>query len=165
MPAAEFAGVRVVGLDALRRDLRRLDKRLPGEVLGRANKAAGEIVAGEARRRAPAGEHQGGGTVVPIASSIRAGQQARRAVVSMGGGRTPHAEVTEFGGTIPRRGVDPTVSATVRARHQSYARHGLSVTHVEQRAFLYPAIYAKSDEVVARYEQLVADALGDAFTD
>jgi hypothetical protein len=165
MPAAGDVGVKVVGLAELRRDLRRLDKRLPAEVLGKANKAAGEIVAREARGNAPAGPHQGGGSVIPIRASIKSGQQARRAVVSMGGARSPHAEVTEFGGSIPRRGVDKSVSATIRARHQSYARHGLTVTHIEARPFLYPAIYAKSDEIVARYEELVADAFADAFPD
>jgi hypothetical protein len=158
-------GIRIVGLDALRRDLAAVDRRLPGEVLGKANKQAAEIVATDARRRAPRGPHQGGGRVESVTSSVQTGGGASRATVSIGGPTAPHAEVIEFGGTIPRRGSDPTAVARVQARHQSYERHGLAVTRIQARPYLYPAIYDTEAEVTERYAGLVAEAYAAVFRD
>ena len=135
--------VEIAGLRELRRALNLVDKQF-GKELAEANNQAAEIVAAEARRRAPSGPHQGGGTVVPIAASIRALRGQRRAAVSMGGAKTPHAEPTEFGGTIPRH-------------------HSLAHTHIQQRAFLYPAIAAKRAEVVQTYAYLVDRLTSRAF--
>jgi hypothetical protein len=139
MPVA----VRVVGLAELRRDLRRVDAALPKE-LAAVNQQAGEVVAAEARRRAPKGAHQGGGRVSPISSTITAGRRQRAATVSIGGARSPHAPVYEFGGTIPR--------------HHSSAR-----TRVTQRAYLYPALEAKRTEVTVLYARLVEQLMSRAF--
>lgn len=133
------SGVKVVGLDELRRDLRRLDAELPRE-LAIIHYRVAQIVADEARHRAPRGPHQGGGVVVPIVQSIRAGRQQRRATVSMGGARSPHAEPTEFGGTLRRF-------------------HSTSRTRVRQRAFLYPAIAAKRGEVIDAYGGMIDQLL------
>lgn len=137
--------IRVIGLRELRRDLKRLDADWPKE-LAKANTAAAQIVATEAQRRAPAGPHQGGGSVTPIRQSIRASRAQRSASVSFGGARSPHAAPTEFGGTL--------------ARHASASR-----TTVRQRAFLYPAITAKTAEVVQTYTAAVDRLLHDAFND
>lgn len=136
-------GIIVVGLAELRRELRRVGDQMPGE-LARLNKGAGQIVAAEAQRRAPRGPHQGGGRVVPIAASIKALQQQRRGAVAIGGARTPHAEPTEFGGTL--------------RRYHSKAR-----TTVQQRAFLYPAISATTEQVITFYENGVGQLMARAF--
>lgn len=144
--------IRVVGLDALRRDLKKVDAELPGE-LAKLNKDAADIVVVEAQHRAPRGVHQGGGKWAPIAPSIAARQQARRAAISIGGAKSPHAVVTEFGGTIPRKGADKTLVRLAQQRHASFARVGITRrTQVKQRAYLYPALSAKRDEVMRVYE-------------
>ncbi len=135
--------VEVVGLYELRRALNQVDRQF-GRELAETNNRAAEIVAEEARRRAPKGPHQGGGAVVPISGSIRALRGQRRAAVSMGGAKTPHAEPTEFGGTLPRH-------------------HSSSRTTVVQRAFLYPAIGAKTGEVVQSYQYMLGRLMGRAF--
>lgn len=137
--------IRVLGLAELRRDLKRLGAQWPKE-LAKANNRAAEVVAAEARRRAPAGPHQGGGSVTAITQSIRATKAQRSASVSFGGPRSPHAAPTEFGGTLPR--------------HASRSR-----TTVRQRAFLYPAIAAKTDEVVLTYQAMLERLMDAAFNE
>lgn len=123
--------VEVAGLRQLRATLTAADPALVTQV-AQANNRAAEVVAAEARRRAPAGPHQGGGTVTPIRASVKALRAARAAAVAMGGARSPHAAPTEFGGTLRR------FNSTSRTR----------VTH---RAFLYPAIEATRPEVIRVY--------------
>jgi hypothetical protein len=157
--AATARAIQVTGLRELRRDLRRLDATLPRE-LAQINQRAAEIVATEARRRAPRGPHQGGGRVAPIVSSIKALRQQGRGVVAIGGVRSPHAVVTEFGGTIPRRGSHRGQVAQAQAMHQSFRRFGgISVTRVRKQAYVYPALDAKRDEVVNAYADMLDDLL------
>lgn len=152
--------IRVVGLSTLRRDLKKVDAELPKE-LALINRQAAEIVAEEAQRRAPKGIHQGSGRAFrPIWRSIEARQQAGRAAISIGGARAPHAAVTEFGGHIPRRGRDKTLSALAQQRRSSYRRVGFtSLTRVRAQPYLYPALAAKRDEVIRRYEDLIEQLL------
>lgn len=135
--------IEVHGLSELRRALAQCEGRSPKEV-AQANFEAADIVAREARSRAPSGPHEGSGTVTPIRASIKAMRRARAGVVAMGGARTPHAEPTEFGGTL--------------ARHASASR-----TRVRQRAFLYPAIEAKRGEVMDFYGNAVDRIMRPAF--
>jgi hypothetical protein len=136
-------GVSIVGLNQFRRDLKQVDAAWPKE-LAKANKQAAQVVADEAIRRAPAGPHQGSGSIIPIKRSIKALQAQRRAAVAMGGARSPHAGPTEFGGTL--------------RRHASSSR-----TTVRQRAFLYPAISAKTEQVVLVYSALLDQIAQKAF--
>lgn len=150
------------GLAELRRDLRAVDRSF-GPLIGRANQRAAQVVADEAKRRAPKGPHQGGGTVAPISSTIRALRRQQAASVSIGGARSPHAVVTEYGGSIPRRGSDAATVRQAQRRKQAFVRHGLSVTHVRKRAYLYPAIDAKAGEVVLVYEAGLGEVMAKAF--
>ncbi|HEY9391368.1 MAG TPA: hypothetical protein VIR27_16585 [Mycobacteriales bacterium] len=150
--------IRVVGLARLRRELARVDKTLPKE-LAKLNFKAADIVAKDAKLRAPKGKHQGGGQIIPIRRSIKALKRSgTSAQVAMGGVRTPHAEVTEFGGEIPRRGSSREAIERAQAQHQSFRRAGVTRrTKITARPFLYPAIDAKRDEVVELYEQGIED--------
>jgi hypothetical protein len=123
--------IEVHGLRDFRRELRRMGQEFPRE-LRQANKGAADLVAPEARRRVPRGPHQGGGRVQPIIASVKAGGTQRAGYVAIGGARSPHAPVYEFGGTL--------------RRHASASR-----TQVTARPFLYPAIAARTDEVVDFY--------------
>lgn len=125
--------IRVFGLRELRRALKAADDRAPRE-LQQANKRAAEIVAREARRRAPKGPHQGGGRVQPIAATITAQATATKGVLAFGGSRSPHAPAYEFGGTLKR--------------HASAKR-----TRVAKRPFVYPAIKSERERVLDAYEQ------------
>lgn len=159
-----MAGITVQtrGLAELRRDLRAVDRSF-GPQLGRANQRAAQVVADDAKRRAPKGPHEGGGTVAPISSTITALRRQNAATVAIGGSRSPHAPVTEFGGTIPRAGADKQLITSARRRRVSHAAVGLKVTHVTQQAYLYPAIYAKTGEVVLVYNAALGEVMAKAF--
>jgi hypothetical protein len=145
--------VRVQGLSELRRALRSVDRSW-GTELGKANQAAARVVAQEASRRAPRGPHEGGGSVSPISSTITAQRRQNAATVAIGGARSPHAVVIEFGGSIPRRGADQELVAKARRRKRSFRDVGIgSRTSIAARPYLYPAIEAKTGEVVAEYEK------------
>jgi hypothetical protein len=137
-------GVEVEGLREFRRELRQAGQQWPKE-LRQANKDAAEIVAEDARRRAPRGPHLGGGRVRPIVSSIRALASQGRGQVAVGGASTPHGPVLEFGGTIPRRG-DTGARTQVRAQPS-----------------LHPALAAKGDEVVEFYGEALDRVYRRAF--
>lgn len=157
--AATARGIEVHGLRELRRELRRVSADLPKE-LARANQEAAEIVAAEARRRAPRGPHEGRPRVTPIHQSVKALRQQSRGVVAIGGARSPHAVVTEFGGTIPRMGSQRGQVAEAQAKHRAFRRYGgISTTTVRKQAYLYPALDAKRDEVVERYGDLLDQLL------
>jgi hypothetical protein len=167
MPAAART-IEVVGLKDLRRDLRRAAKEFPAE-LAKANEKAAEVVAKEARLRAPEGRHEGGGAVMPIKASIVAARRGSKGVVSIGGMQTPYAIVTEFGGTIPRRaprgqkGIQRRQVSYARKSHRSFESVGVrQVTHVRKQPYLYPALDAKLDEVLEVYNKLVADIMQPA---
>lgn len=156
-------GIRVVGLAQLRRDLRAVDRKW-GPELGKTNFQVASVVVAEAERRAPRGVHQGGGKVAPISSTITALRRQQAAAVSIGGTRSPHAEVIEFGGNIPRRGSDPAVVTRARQHHKSFRRAGVSsLTHVAAQPYLYPAIDATRERVVNMYGLLLDRLLGRVF--
>jgi hypothetical protein len=143
---ADSYRVEVTGLRELRRALREVDRALPGQ-LAAVNHAAAEVVAVEARRRAPRGPHEGGPKdqpFTPITESIRALNQQTKGVIAAGGVRTPHAAVLEFGGTIPR--------------HHSRTR-----TTVRAQPSVYPALRAKRDEVVDVYSRALEALMTRAF--
>jgi hypothetical protein len=102
--------------------------------------------------------------VVPIRVSIGSGRQHLAGVVQIGGPRSPHAEVVNFGGMIPRRGSDRTAVAAARGRKKSFASTGVrSLTRVTGREFLYSSIYAEAGRVEEIYAEAVERVLGRAF--
>lgn len=148
--AERHVKIEVHGLRELRRELRQAGQQFPKE-MRQANIDAAELVVPEAKRRAPKGPHEGKPAIQPVVASIKAGGTQRAGYVAIGGARSPHAPVYEFGGTIPRRGQDASTRATIQARHGSYEKAGLAVTRVRARPYLYPAIAAVSDEIVEAY--------------
>jgi len=142
--AGRGVDIDVKGLRDLRTELKRIGPEFPKE-LRAANKEAAEIIAVEARRRAPRGPHEGGGRVQPLAGSIRAVANQLRGQVAVGGARSPHGPVLEFGGTIGRRG-------TTGAR-----------TQVRAQPSLYPAIASERDEVVEVYGEAIDRLTSRAF--
>jgi hypothetical protein len=155
--------VYVKGLNELVRNLKKVDAGLPRE-FAQTNKKVAGIVATEAARRAPRGEHEGGGRIRPVSETIRGLAQARRVVVAFGGAATPHAGVLEFGGTIPRRGQSAQLRAQQRHAKRGYERAGLAVTRVAKQAYVYPAADATRARVIDLYQQAVADVMRLAFT-
>jgi HK97 gp10 family phage protein len=138
------ARVEVHGLKDFRRELKRLGPEFPKE-LRQANFEAAEVVARKARRNAPQGPHEGGGRVQPLVSSIRALANQLRGQVAIGGARSPHAPVLEFGGRIPRRGGTG------------------AVTRVRAQPFLYAAVASERDEVVEVYGEAIDRVMRRAF--
>lgn len=143
--------VRITGLSELKQALKELDKNAPKE-LGKANKQVAQIVVREAERRTPSGPHQGGGSITPIARSIRASQSQLKVSVMAGGSKTPHAGATEFGGFIPRRG-----NAGANRNRKKYLRSigGRGLTHVKKQAYLLPAVQAKLADVLIAYDRAI----------
>jgi hypothetical protein len=148
-------GVEIIGLREFRRELKQAGQQFPKE-LRQANLQAAEVVAAEAARRAPMGPHLGGGRVRPVIQSIRALASQGKGQVAIGGASTPHAQVLEFGGHIPRKGRDPSLVAKAQAGHRSFASVGIGdLTRVRAQPYLYPALAAKADEVVEVYGEAI----------
>jgi len=160
--AERFVKIEVQGLAEFRRALRAAGGQFPKE-MRQANIDAAELVVPEARRRAPKGPHEGKPAVQPVADSIKAGGTQRAGYVAIGGARSPHAPVYEFGGTIPRRGQDRSTVAKIQARHGSFEKAGLAVTRVQARPYLYPAIAAKTDEIIEAYGEAIDRLTHQAF--
>jgi hypothetical protein len=137
------SSIQVNGLRELRRELRRIDRDLPRQ-LAEVNQQGAEIVAAEMRRRAQKGPHQGGGRVVAISASVKAGRQQARGVVAVGGARSPHALPRNFGGSIPRF-------------------HSQARTTIPAREFIFSSVAAKRGEVVDRYGEALDGLLRRAF--
>lgn len=135
--------IEVHGLVEFRRELRRMGAEFPKE-LRQANRDAAELVAPEVHRRAPKGPHEGGGNVQPITASVKAGGTQRAGYVQVGGARSPHAPVYEYGGTL--------------RRHASTSR-----TQVAAQPYIAPAIAAKTDEVVEFYGEALDRLTARAF--
>lgn len=135
-----------------------------------ANREAATVVAKEAARRAPRGRHQGSGTVVPVHASVRVYATTRKAQVGIGGTATPHGQVLEFGGSIPRRAargqraIQRRQVAYAKRSHRSFANVGITrTTRVEARPYLYPAIAASQAEIMDVYDDSVFRLLRPAF--
>src|SRR5262245_8022884 len=154
--------VRIQGLRDFRRELKRMGPEFPAE-LKQANLDAAELVAADARRRAPRGPHEGGGRVVPISQNIRALGSQAKGQVAIGGARSPHAVVTEFGGTIPRRGQSRLLIEQQQRSHRSFVRAGLSVTPVRAQPYLYPALAAQREAVIEFYGEAIDRVSRRAF--
>lgn len=99
------ATVRVEGLDRLVRTLNRAAVDI--SELKEAHARVGEIVASEARARAPRRSGR-------LAGSVRAARQARRARVTYGGARVPYAGPITWG--WPRHNIEPQPFVTDAAR-------------------------------------------------
>lgn len=123
--------IKIEGLRDFQAALRAADRNLPKE-LGAANKEIAEIVAREARRRAP--EKTG-----RLKKSIRGLKVQRSAVVRMGGARVPYAPIQEFG--WPARGIAsqaflyPAIAST---RAEVIEAYGEMIDKLMRRAFPNP---------------------------
>lgn len=132
--------IEVEGLRDTVRDLKRLgDETIPAKVRA-ANLEAAETVAAEARHRAPV---RTGALRATIRATIRAAGQQSAAVVREGSARVKYAGFIDYGGTIRPKGTPIT---------RDYKREG---------RIIYPALDAKSHEVVTTYEKKVQEALND----
>jgi hypothetical protein len=125
-----------------------------------------------AQGRAPRGDHQGRPTVVPIHRAVARHGPKTRPSVTIGGPDSPHAQVTEFGGTIPRRA--PRGEAGIQARQVGYARRArrsfasvgvTRVTKVTAQPYLYPTISAliRQDKDLEAVAVAADKALRNAF--
>jgi len=119
VPSRAAGVVTVEGLSAFRRDLSRIDRDLAREVPA-ALKDAAEIVAAEARRRAPVGSRpiprqrrprrRMRDTIKPFSKGTTAG--VRVGVVSTSGGKVyPYPRVLEFGRNRARAFLAPALAA------------------------------------------------------
>lgn len=154
--------VEVQGLRQFRYELRAAGQQFPKE-LRQANLEAAELVVADARRRAPQGPHLGKPRVRPVIASIRALASQGKGQVAIGGATSPHPQVLEFGGTIPRRGQSAALIAQQQQAHRGFERAGLAVTRVRKQPYLYPALAAKAEEVVEFYGEALDRIYRRAF--
>ena len=125
----------------LQRALRTVEARLPDAVQKAKQDAAGLVVT-EARRHAPRGPHQGGGTVIPVSAAIHTESGGRRVAIVFGGAQSPHGPPLEFGGTL--------------RRYRSSKR-----TRVQARPHVYAAIASEGGPMLAAFERAVLDLVRD----
>lgn len=135
------ARVDVVGLRELRTSLRKLS----GETeyhkqLRQAGLRAGEIVAVEARLRAPVKSGR-------LRKSIRVKAQQTGAQIAGGGARVPYFGFIDYGGTINPRG------------------HPVRRPFIKTGRIMYPALRAKRDETIAAYTAAVTQIIESAGLD
>lgn len=127
-------------LEEYRRALRKLEKDGPWRAdLRAAGKESAELVAVEARQRAPFGSRKKRKTE-HLRSSIKASGYERGGKVSFGSASAPHAAPIEFGGTLPR--------------HNSEKR-----TRIKRQPYIYPALREKRDEVLALFVKRVDEIM------
>lgn len=138
-PARSAGVVTVEGLAAFRRDLRRIDADLAKEVPA-ALKDAAELVAQEARRRAPVGSR-------PIPRQRRPRRRMRDTVKVFAKGTTA--------------GVRVSVVSTTGGKAYAYPRL-LELSRNRARAFLAPALAAEGPAVQDRVSD-VLDRVADVW--
>lgn len=142
MPTDRSGSVRVVGLADFQRELKAADAKLPRE-LAAANRAAAEMVAAKARRKA-----SGQGSVAAKSGpSIKAAGEQRRSKITLGGPKFPFALGAEFGG----QGRPTTQQFKPFNGGEGY--------------FLYPTIRDTRDEFIDVYGTLIDHLMRSAFPD
>ncbi len=143
----------VEGLDALRRELRRLDAGSEWtDELKDVNKDVADVVVTAARRRA----------FTPLqrkaAQSLRASRQAKRAQITGGGARFPFFGGAEFGAGQDR--IRHAGGRTFRGYNQFDPWTG---SDAGAGYFLYPAIRASRQQLVDMYGDAIEDITRRAF--
>ena len=141
-PAKPDIDIRVEGLDELRAKLRAADKNLVRD-LGKAGKAAADIVAKEARGRTPtrSGRAQ---------KSVRAVTLRGGGAVKGGGSAVPYFGFVDYGNK-------PGSGAGVGRNDSQDA-----LPYLAGGRIVYPALADKRSEVVGTYEDLLDDVLRSA---
>lgn len=130
------ASIRVEGLRELQQALRNLDGQTQKQIRVALNKAA-EIVAAEARRRAPARSGD-------LRRSVRVSSDQRSAGISMGSASVPYAGFIDYGNKVG-------------------SGHGVGRKDSQDRPFIptgrvmYPAFLAERDAVQEALEQALVD--------
>lgn len=138
-PMRTKSTVTVEGLDQFRRELRKLDDKTLIDGLKDANKQVGDIVVDEAKSRAQTRLQ------VKAASTLRAGRQQARAVVTGGTARVPFFFGAEFG-ALQYRQFSPWRGSGENAGY-----------------FLFPAIRDKREEVLDVYGVAIERLAAEAF--
>lgn len=132
--------VQLTGMRQLRDNIAKLDKGLQRRVYNKAVKAAGKVVLGEARSRAPVRT----GTVkssIVVRSSSNPSQLLFGVKVSVKGG----AKASER--TARRRGVGATYHPDAVERYYRFAETGTK--HHAAKPFLAPALETKQSQVLS----------------
>lgn len=128
--------IEVEGLRETVRDLKKVgDDTIPAKIR-EANLEAAEIVAADARNRAPV-------RTGALRGTIRATGQQSAGVVREGSSRVPYAGFIDYGGTITPKG------APVRREYRSGGR------------IVYPALQAKRNTIIEIYEKRLQEATRD----
>lgn len=134
-------GVKVEGLDELRRSLRKAGSTV-GKDIGKVGKYAADIVAAEARGYVPARTGR-------ARRSVRATVHRGGGAVKGGGANAPYYPFLEFGNKVRSGGGVGRGDSVPRA-------------FIAGGRYLYPALARKRDEVVETYAREVHDALKKA---
>lgn len=150
---------RVVGLNELRRELKRLDDEDSTEwrkELARVNHDVAEFVVSKARP-AMVGLGGMGARAAATLSASRSGVASR---LSLGGPKAPFAEGVEFGAIsgVPRR----TARGTVEGWNQFKAWRG---SGSDAGYALFPAMRDNEDQIIEMYGDAVDRLMARAFPD
>lgn len=152
------ASINIEGLDALRKELKKLDDAGLTDELKDANFEVAEFVVARARSRAASL----GRMEAKAAGSLTAGRQLARAVVSGGGAKAPFFGGAEFGSMRgQQRGQDKRGRHMVGWNQFDYwTGNGATAGR-----FLYPAIRSGTDEIIDMYDDALVKITSHAFPD
>lgn len=158
--AGRGPAVRVEGLIDFQRELRQVEPAL-ARGLRAANKAAAEVVATAARRRAFAL----GGVQAKTAPSVRAAGEQRAAKVAWGGARYPFAAGANFGALHDK--VRNTERGIQLGWNQFPLWGGNQFTGGARDMFVYRTLreHGVVDDFVDVYEDLLGELMRRAFPD
>lgn len=131
--------IRVEGLRELGSSLRKAGNGLQND-LKAAHKASADIVVREAKSRAPVKTGR-------LRDSLKSLASVRNARISGGKKTVPYYGWIDFGGTIAPKGT------------------AIKRTYLKEGRIMYPAISAKRDEIVNKYERQVREILRKAGLD
>ena len=156
MSAIGQGGVRVKGLDELRRELKRLDDAGLINELKDVNYEVAQSIIGPAQAKAASV----GAMEARAAATLKASKAAAVARVNFGGAKAPFAGGAEFGAGQDRP--RSTARGTVRGWNQFNPWRG---NGGDAGYFLYPTIRERTDDIVEMYGDGLERITARAFPD
>lgn len=149
-------GVRVKGLDELRRELKKLDDAGLIDELKDVNYQVAQSIVGPAQAKASSV----GRMEARAAATLKASKAAKAARVNFGGAKAPFAGGAEFGAGLNRP--RPTARGTVQGWNQFNPWRG---NDGSAGYFLYPTIRERTDDIVEQYGDGIERITSKAFPD
>lgn len=155
MATDKSLGVKVTGAKELRAALKAAEERDVLNDMKAAHFAVGNLVVGKARSVASGRSR----AAVVAAETLRAGKRGTGATVTLGSAKVPFALGQEFGAQHGRPRTGPSGRKFV-----GYNQFPLPARNNPSTGFLYPALKASRDEVIATYLKALDEIIAKIHT-